>query len=331
MAGLKDGISSGGGGAAYGDGTFSGDVTLGDASGDTITVTGTATFAQAATFTSGLTSNGAITLGAGDDLIGSSTSDITFNTNKFTVAGATGNTVIGGTLTCNGNVSLSAGIDLLGSTTSDITWATNKFTVAGATGNTLIAGTLEVTGAITQTATSTVGTTSKIQFRDTGLYINSSTDGQLDIVADTTVAVSGACTMDSTLAVAGVLTCATGCQMTAVSRQPTADGTGTGLIADGTSMVVLTQPASADHWITLPTPTPGTILWILTSADAVGFEIRTSDPATIAINGGAATNAESAIAATATVIRCICASATQWFLTQWDADFDESKVEAAAA
>jgi len=38
------------------------------------------------------------TLGDGADLIGSATSDITMNTDKFTVAGATGNTSVGGTL-----------------------------------------------------------------------------------------------------------------------------------------------------------------------------------------------------------------------------------------
>jgi hypothetical protein len=64
--------------------------------GGALTVTG------AATFTGGTTFNGGITLGAGDDLIGSSTSDITFNTNKFTVAGATGNTVVAGTLGVTG-------------------------------------------------------------------------------------------------------------------------------------------------------------------------------------------------------------------------------------
>ena len=56
------------------------------------------------TVTSASTFNGSITLGAGDDLIGSSTSDITFNTNKFTVAGATGNTLIAGTLDVTGNI-----------------------------------------------------------------------------------------------------------------------------------------------------------------------------------------------------------------------------------
>ena len=56
------------------------------------------------TVTSASTFNGSITLGDGDDLIGSSTSDITFNTDKFTVAGATGNTVVAGTLDVTGNI-----------------------------------------------------------------------------------------------------------------------------------------------------------------------------------------------------------------------------------
>ena len=64
-----------------------------------LVVTGTSTF------------NGSITLGAGDDLIGSATSDITFNTNKFTVAGATGNTVIAGTCAVTGTLDVTGNID----------------------------------------------------------------------------------------------------------------------------------------------------------------------------------------------------------------------------
>lgn len=56
------------------------------------------------TLTGAVTANGGITLGDGDDLIGSSTSDITMNTNKFTVAGDTGNTVIAGTATVGGTL-----------------------------------------------------------------------------------------------------------------------------------------------------------------------------------------------------------------------------------
>lgn len=39
--------------------------------------------------------------------------------------------------------------------------------------------------ALSITCTTTIGTTNKLQFRDTGLYLYSSVDGQLDIVADT--------------------------------------------------------------------------------------------------------------------------------------------------
>ncbi len=48
------------------------------------------------------TFNGSINLGAGDDLLLSTTSDITISGNTFTVAGATGNTVVAGTLSVTG-------------------------------------------------------------------------------------------------------------------------------------------------------------------------------------------------------------------------------------
>ncbi len=142
-----------GGEFASSSGTFSGNVTV----GGTLGVTG-ATTTAAITASGLITANNGVTLGAGDDLIGSATSDITFNTNKFTVAGATGNTLVAGTLDVTGalgltaSATLGAGADLLGSSTSDITINTNKFTVAGATGNTLIAGTANVTGILTPAA-----------------------------------------------------------------------------------------------------------------------------------------------------------------------------------
>ena len=54
--------------------------------------------------------------------------------------------------------------------------------------------------------TATVATNKKLQFRDTGIYLQSSADGTLDIVSDTTVAISGEITADSSLTVSGVLT-----------------------------------------------------------------------------------------------------------------------------
>lgn len=81
------------------------------------------------TFTGAIGAAGSITLGAGADLIGSGTSDITINTTKFTVAGATGNTAVGGTLGVTGVATLAKG-SLLASTdapTTDAMIANKKY------------------------------------------------------------------------------------------------------------------------------------------------------------------------------------------------------------
>jgi hypothetical protein len=102
-----------------------------------------------------------ITLTGG--ITGGASTDITLNTDKFTVDATNGNTVIAGTLTQTGavaaaaSITLGAGADLIGSSTSDITINTDKFTVAGATGNTVIAGTLTQTGAVSAAASITLG------------------------------------------------------------------------------------------------------------------------------------------------------------------------------
>jgi len=138
--------------------------TVAGSTGNTV-IAGTATITGALTQTGAVSAAASITLGAGADLIGSSTSDITCNTDKFTVAGATGNTVIGGTCDITGAVgltasaTLAAGADLIGSSTSDITINTNKFTVAGATGNTVVAGTLTQTGVASFAAGVALGAT----------------------------------------------------------------------------------------------------------------------------------------------------------------------------
>lgn len=94
------------------------------------------------------------------------------------------------------------------------------------------------------------------------------------------------------------------------SRTATADGTGTGTIAAAGMLQFVTVAASnADHIIVLPAPTPGTI--VILRNGATGYELRSSAPATVAINGGAEANAESAIAASTMVI-AICTTATTW-------------------
>jgi len=67
--------------------------------------------------------------------------------------------------------------------------------------------------------------------------------------------------------------------------------------------------ANAAHIVVLPTPTPGTI--VILRNGATGYELRSSAPATVAINGGAGADAESAVAASTMVI-AVCTSATTW-------------------
>lgn len=114
----------------------------------------------------------------------------------------------------------------------------------------------------------------------------------------------------------------------AQSCTATSGGLTTGIVqpAGFVSYVAVTS-SNADHIIVLPAPVPGTI--VILDVGANGYELRSSDPATIAINGGTGEAAESAIAANSTVI-AICLSATAWKAIFLDADSDVAKVEAAA-
>lgn len=97
-------------------------------------------------------------VGVGGDFSGAGdfAGNFSVATNKFTVAAATGNTVIAGTLLVTLQADFSANLDAnLGADVSggnltldanDFLVNTNKFTVDGATGNTIVAGTFGVTG-----------------------------------------------------------------------------------------------------------------------------------------------------------------------------------------
>jgi hypothetical protein len=96
----------------------------------------------------------------------------------------------------------------------------------------------------------------------------------------------------------------------AVAATATSGGLTTGTIPDGGKLqFVSVTSGNAAHIIVLPTPTPGTI--VILRNGATGYELRTSAPATIAINGGSGADAESAIAANTMVI-AVCTSATTW-------------------
>lgn len=78
--------------------------------------------------------------------------DFAIATSKFTVASASGNTVVAGTLGVTGTSTLAAI-----AASGDFAIATNKFTVASASGNTVVAGTIGVTGTATLAAINASG------------------------------------------------------------------------------------------------------------------------------------------------------------------------------
>jgi hypothetical protein len=137
----------------------------------------------------------------------SASGDFDVATNKFTVASASGNTTIGGTLNVTGVTTLTAA---LGATTinasgavgvdGDFDVATNKFTVASSSGNTTIGGTLNVTGVTTLTAA--LGATTINASGAVGV------DGDFDVATNkfTVASSSGNTAVGGTLNVTGVTT-----------------------------------------------------------------------------------------------------------------------------
>ena len=126
---------------------------------------------------------------------------------------------------------------------------------------------------------------------------------------------------------ASAVTFTIGQQSAAVARTATADGTGTGTIADGATYVTVTAGADANSIIVLPTPTPGNVVWL--NVGATGYELRSSAPATVAINGGTGAGAESAVGANV-LVRCVCTSATTWVCSTFSTIGTEAALEAAA-
>jgi hypothetical protein len=186
---------------------------------------------------------------------------------------------------------------------------------------------LEPTNALEKTLRSIVDTDTAGEVK---LGIGSDTvTVQTALSLDSTIAVTGNATVGGTLGVTGAATFTAGQQSSTVARTATDDGTGAGTIADGTTMVLLDADGDANHICVLPTPTPGTVVYIIEDG-TTGYELRSSAPATIAINGGTGASAESAIAGATTYIRCVCTSATTWVCNQYAANGTESAVTAAA-
>lgn len=145
-----------------------------------------------------------------------------------------------------------------------------------------------------------------------------------------TLAVTGAATFTAAIAANGGITGdVTGELVTfpVTTRTATAaPGGTTGVIADGGGALQIISVTSddANKVITLPAPVPGNIVVLINGA--TGYEIRSSAPTTVLINGGTGgANVESAVAASYIVI-LVCTSATTWI----GVAVAQSTVEAAA-
>jgi len=162
-----------------------------------------------------------------------------------------------------------------------------------------------------------------------GNVVASITGSDLTLTGNTTLgdASSDTLTVNATSAFAAAVSSAVGVQNAAVARTATADGLTTGTIADGTSYVQVTAGADANSIIVLPTPTPGNVVWL--NIGATGYELRSSAPATVAINGGTGASAESAVGANV-LVRAVCTSATTWVCSTFSTIGTEAALEAAA-
>ena len=162
-------------------------------------------------------------------------------------------------------------------------------------------------------------------------------NGFITVVDDLTTIVGGAAGSAETeylmpeisaVGAINIVTRATGGEDT-FSVLATADGTGSGTLKQGGFYRV--SSTNNDHIVVLPDAVPGTVVYLNSVGEtSEAYELRTSAPSTISINGGSGSNAESAIASGIALVRCICLTSGAWIATQFANDGTESKVEAAA-
>jgi len=129
---------------------------------------------------------------------------------------------------------------------------------------------------------------------------------------------------DSLTTVSGNLTVAGG-GITITPAALTASDPASSAAQISTSVVIVSS-GNAAHVIFLPSPVVGKSVRIISLA---AFELRSSNPASIAINGGTAANAESAIAANM-IVDCVCTTTTTWVCTQTNSVGVQSAVQVAA-
>lgn len=107
----------------------------------------------------------------------------------------------------------------------------------------------------------------------------------------------------------------------------TSDGLTTGKLVNKSQFATITS-ANANNIIVLPTPRVGRVVQIQNGA--TGYELRTTSPTTISINGGTDTDAESAIPASVLAV-LYCNTLTSWVGYTISAAGVYAAIEVAAA
>ena len=147
-----------------------------------------------------------------------------------------------------------------------------------------INGNVKISGTLAQADTVTMATNKKIQFRDTGLHISSTADGQLDLVADTEIQIAA-----TTIDINGAVEISGATTQTGISTSAAKDvfnagmsvkngSTSAGFVEffedsdNGTNKVTLIGPASTSD-ITLTLPSSAGTLALTTDGASKGFAI----------------------------------------------------------
>ena len=165
----------------------------------------------------------------------------------------------------------------------------------------------------------------KILIGDTStgnIEIGDTSGGKAVVIATST----GNTTVAGTLDVTGATTFTAGAQSASVARTANTAGAGDSVIANGSSFVTVTSSVGTKT-ITLPTPTPGNIVWLYEASN--GYELRSSAPATVKINGGGTDAAHSSTVAATELVRCVCTTSTTWVCNKFGANGTEAVLEPA--
>jgi len=220
-------------------------------------VTGTLTLTGAPSITGNATIIGTLTVGVNDTghdvkFYGATASKYWLwdeSEDEMVIAGSvdiTGNTQLTGTLTVGVN-DTGHDVKFYGATTGKYwLWDEDADGVVlvgtmSITGNTAITGTFGITGA------TTIAGANKIQLRDTGLYVYSSVDGQLDIIGDTKIQItaptidleaSSAIALDGDVAIDGAHTFTSGTGAVALNGSVTVATAKTLTITDNSGLVI---------------------------------------------------------------------------------------------